>query len=79
MNIGTHFAAVWFATHHRVTANTLQGKKNLEPHEIKGVQTFQQLIFVFFILTALPLGMIVATLSMPKLVQSPDDMPRAVS
>jgi hypothetical protein len=26
MNIGTHFAAVWFATHHRVTANTLQGK-----------------------------------------------------
>lgn len=51
MNIGTHFAAVWFATHHRVTANTLQ---------------------------ALPLGMIVATLSMPKLVQSPDDMPRAL-
>ncbi|CEP08358.1 hypothetical protein [Parasitella parasitica] len=51
MNIGTHFAAVWFATHHRVTANTLQ---------------------------ALPLGMIVATLSMPKLVTSTDDMPRAL-
>ncbi|KAG2212795.1 hypothetical protein INT46_002123 [Mucor plumbeus] len=51
MNIGTHFAAVWFATHHRVTANTLQ---------------------------ALPLGMIVATLSMPKLVTSPGDLPRAL-
>ncbi|KAI7901997.1 major facilitator superfamily domain-containing protein [Cokeromyces recurvatus] len=51
MNIGTHFAAVWFATHHRVTANTL---------------------------LSLPLGMIVATLSMPKLVQIPSELPRAL-
>ncbi|KAI9487228.1 MAG: major facilitator superfamily domain-containing protein [Benjaminiella poitrasii] len=51
MNIGTHFAAVWFATNHRVTANTL---------------------------LSLPLGMIVATLSMPKLVQTPSQMPRAL-
>ncbi|KAI8981419.1 major facilitator superfamily domain-containing protein [Pilobolus umbonatus] len=51
MNIGTHFAAIWFATHHRVTANTLQ---------------------------AIPLGMIVATLSMPKLVTTPDDLPLAL-
>ncbi|OBZ85082.1 hypothetical protein A0J61_06866 [Choanephora cucurbitarum] len=51
MNIGTHFAAVWFSSHHRVTANSLQ---------------------------VIPLGMIIATLSMPKLVLSPDDMPRAL-
>ncbi|GAA5803806.1 hypothetical protein HPULCUR_009291 [Helicostylum pulchrum] len=51
MNIGTHFAAVWFATHHRVTANTLQ---------------------------ALPLGMIIATLSMPKLVPTVGDVPTAL-
>ncbi|KAI8073497.1 major facilitator superfamily domain-containing protein [Gilbertella persicaria] len=51
MNIGTHFAAVWFATRHRVTANTLQ---------------------------VLPLGMIVATLSIPRLIVSPEDIPRAL-